>query len=147
MSESLHIVCPACDSVNRIPAVRLGDGPKCGQCHQPLFTGRPLALTAHNFPKHIARSDTPLLVDFWAPWCGPCKMMAPVFEQAARQLEPRIRLVKVNTEQEQALGAQYGIRSIPTLVLFNGGREVARQAGAMGAADIVRWVQSRLAGS
>jgi thioredoxin 2 len=144
MSESMHIVCPHCDVVNRIPAARLGEGPKCGKCHRPLFSGQPIELTAANFQKHIGRSDIPLLVDFWAPWCGPCKMMAPQFAQAAGQLEPRLRLAKVNTEEEQMLGAQFGIRSIPTLALFRGGREVARQAGAMGAADIIRWVQSRV---
>lgn len=144
MSESVHIVCPNCEAVNRIPGARLGDGPKCGKCHRPLFSGHPVELTGTNFQKHITRNDIPVLVDFWAPWCGPCKMMAPAFEQAARQLEPRVRLVKVNTEVEQMLGAQFGIRSIPTLALFNGGREVARQAGAMGGADILRWVQAQL---
>ncbi|MEJ2345417.1 MAG: thioredoxin TrxC [Gammaproteobacteria bacterium] len=142
MSESLHIVCPHCDAVNRIPAARLGEGPKCGKCHRPLFTGHPVELTAASFQQHAARSDIPLLVDFWAPWCGPCKMMAPQFVQAAAQLEPRVRLAKVNTDAEQMLGAQFGIRSIPTLALFKGGHEVARQAGAMGAADIVRWARS-----
>ena len=144
MSESLHIVCPYCDAVNRIPAARLSDGPKCGNCHRHLFSGHPIELGGANFQKHITRSDIPVLVDFWAPWCGPCKMMAPQFEQATSQLEPRLRLAKVNTEAEQMLGAQFGIRSIPTLALFKGGREVARQPGAMGAADIVRWVQSHL---
>ncbi len=144
MSESLHIVCPACDAVNRIPAARLEEGPKCGKCRQPLFSGHPSELSAANFQKHITRNDIPVVVDFWAPWCGPCKMMAPQFEQAAAQLEPRLRLAKVNTEAEQMLGAQFGIRSIPTLAIFKGGREVARQPGAMGAADIVRWVQSQV---
>ena len=144
MSEPLHIVCPHCDAVNRIPAARLGEGPKCGKCHRPLFSGHPVELGSANFQRHIARNDVPVLVDFWAPWCGPCKMMAPAFEQAARELEPRVRLAKVNTEAEQMLGAQFGIRSIPTLALFNGGREVARQAGAMGAADILRWVRAQL---
>jgi thioredoxin 2 len=142
MSESLHIVCPHCDAVNRIPAARLGEGPKCGKCHQPLFTGHPIELTAANFQQHVTRSDIPLLVDFWAPWCGPCQMMAPQFVQAAAELEPRVRLAKVNTDAEQMLGTRFGIRSIPTLALFKGGREAARQPGAMGAADIVRWVRS-----
>jgi len=146
MSESLHIVCPHCDAVNRIPAARLGEQPKCGKCHRRLFEGHPIELSGRNFQKHISRNDIPVLVDFWAPWCGPCKMMAPQFEQAAAQLEPRVRLAKVNTEAEQALGAQYGIRSIPTLALFRGGKEIARQPGAMGAADIVRWTQSHIAG-
>ena len=139
MSESLHIVCLHCEAVNRIPTARLGEKPKCGRCHQQLFTAHPGELTEANFERHVDRSDIPLLVDFWAPWCGPCKMMAPAFEQAAVQLEPHLRLVKVNTEVEQRLGAKYGIRSIPTLALFQHGREVARQAGAMGTADIVRW--------
>ncbi|MEW6414419.1 MAG: thioredoxin TrxC [Pseudomonadota bacterium] len=144
MSDSRHIVCPHCHAVNRVPADRLAQAPKCGQCHQPLFSGHPVALTAATFGKHIQRSDIPVLVDFWAPWCGPCKMMAPQFEQAARLLEPRVRLAKVDTEAEQQLGAQFGIRSIPTLALFSGGREIARQPGAMGAQDIVRWVQAHL---
>ncbi|MGD2055326.1 MAG: thioredoxin TrxC [Gammaproteobacteria bacterium] len=142
MSDTLNIVCPHCTAVNRIPAVRLGDGPKCGRCHQPLFTGHPLELRAQNFQTHVGRNEIPLVVDFWAPWCGPCKMMAPAFEQAASRLEPRVRLAKLNTETEQAIGARLGIRSIPTLVLFRNGQEIARQPGAMGAADIIRWVQA-----
>lgn len=144
MSDAVHVVCPACDAVNRIPAARLADGPKCGQCKSALFTGKPLALTAANFDKHIGRSDIPVVVDFWAPWCGPCKMMAPQYEQAAQSLEPAVRLAKLDTETHQALGARYNIRSIPTLAVFKGGREVARQAGAMGMNDIVRWVRSQL---
>ncbi|MEP4547327.1 MAG: thioredoxin TrxC [Saccharospirillum sp.] len=144
MGDSVHVVCPACDAVNRIPAARLADGPKCGQCKSALFTGKPLALTAANFEKHIGRSDIPVVVDFWAPWCGPCKMMAPQYEQAAQSLEPAVRLAKLDTEAHQALGARYNIRSIPTLAVFKGGREVARQAGAMGMNDIIRWVRSQL---
>ena len=144
MTESLHIVCPHCDAVNRVPESRLVENPVCGKCGQPLFNAHPVALTQQTFAKAITRNDIPVLVDFWAPWCGPCKMMAPQFEQAARTLEPRMRLAKVDTEAEQMLGAQYGIRSIPTLALFKGGKEIARQAGAMGAADIVRWAQSHL---
>jgi thioredoxin 2 len=144
MSESLHIVCPNCNATNRIPAARLRQAPKCGKCHAALFSGQPLEVASTAFDKHIARDEIPLLVDFWAPWCGPCKMMAPAFQQAAAQLEPEVRLLKVNTEAEQQLGARFNIRSIPTLALFRDGREVARQAGAMGAADIVRWARSRL---
>lgn len=144
MKESLHVVCPHCDATNRIAAVRLGQRPKCGSCHHPLFTGHPIELSSDSFERHVGRGDLPVVVDFWAPWCGPCKMMAPAFEQAARELEPEVRLAKINTDQEQALGARFGIRSIPTLALFSDGREVARQAGAMGAPDIVRWVTSRL---
>jgi thioredoxin 2 len=142
MSDTLNIVCPHCTAVNRIPVARLDDGPKCGKCHRPLFTGHPLELHAQNFQTHIGRNEIPLVVDFWAPWCGPCKMMAPEFEQAASRLEPRVRLAKLNTEVEQAIGARLGIRSIPTLILFRDGQEVVRQPGAMGAADIIRWVQA-----
>jgi len=144
MSDSLHLVCPHCHAINRVPTSRLGQAPNCGQCHRPLFDAHPLELTAATFDRHISRNDIPLLVDFWAPWCGPCKMMAPQFAQAAGLLEPQVRLAKVNTEAEQGLGAQYGIRSIPTLALFRGGREIARQPGAMGAQDIVNWVRSQL---
>jgi thioredoxin 2 len=144
MSDSLHLVCPNCNAINRVPAARLAESPNCGQCHRPLFDAHPVALTATTFDRHISRNDLPVLVDFWAPWCGPCKMMAPQFAQAARLLEPRVRLAKVDTEAEQGLGAQHGIRSIPTLALFRGGREIARQPGAMGAQDIVAWVRAQL---
>jgi thioredoxin 2 len=142
--SQLHVVCPHCHTTNRIDGDQLGSAPDCGSCHRALFTGQPVNLSATEFDRHITRSQLPVLVDFWAPWCGPCRMMAPAFEQAARELEPRVRLVKVNTEEAQGLGARLNIRSIPTLALFVGGREVARQAGAMGAPDIVRWTQGQL---
>jgi thioredoxin 2 len=146
MSESLHIVCPHCHTTNRVRVDQLGSAPDCGQCKQPLFTGKPVDLAEAAFDKHLQRNQIPLLVDFWAPWCGPCSQMAPAYVQAAGQLEPRVRVAKVDTEAQQALGARYQIRSIPTLALFVGGREVARQAGAMGASDIVRWTRQHLPG-
>jgi|SRR5690348_914382 len=142
MTDLLHIVCPHCQAVNRVPRERSGTAPNCGKCHRPLFEGKPVEVDEAVFQKHVARNGIPVLVDFWAPWCGPCKMMAPEFVKAAAQLEPRMRLLKVDTDAQQALGARYAIRSIPTLALFRDGREVARQAGAMQAAGILQWVRS-----
>lgn len=144
MSESLHLVCPHCDAVNRVPRDRLTAAPKCGQCHLPLFAGLPVALDEPRFARHVQRSDLPLLVDFWAPWCGPCRAMGPAFEAAAKTLEPEIRLVKVNTEEAQGLANRLGIRSIPTLALFRGGGESARTAGAMDTRSIVAWAREHL---
>lgn len=143
MTDALHIVCPHCHTTNRVRSADLANAPDCGSCHQALFVGHSLALNEAQFDRHMARSQIPVLVDFWAPWCGPCRQMAPAFEQAASLLEPQFRLVKVDTEAEKNLGARFNIRSIPTLALFANGREVARQPGAMGAAEIVRWARAQ----
>ena len=141
MNDSKHVVCPHCLQINRVAVARLSDDPRCGKCKGSLFTGKPTALSEADFERFVGRSDIPVVVDFWAPWCGPCKMMAPAYEQAAGQLEPVVRLAKLNTEEAPDLGRRYGIRSIPTLVMFRQGREVARQPGAMGLPQIVQWVQ------
>ena len=143
MTDPLHIVCPHCHTTNRVRQDDLAGAPDCGGCRKSLFMAHSLALDGPNFDRHVNRSHIPLLVDFWAPWCGPCRQMAPAFEQAAAQLEPNFRLVKVDTEANQAVGARFNIRSIPTLALFCEGREVARQAGAIGAAEIVRWARAQ----
>ena len=133
------IVCPSCHATNRVPEARLGDGPVCGTCKASLTTPEPFALDDTTFANYIARTELPIVVDFWAAWCGPCKMMAPQFALAAKQL-PNVRFAKVDTEAAQQTASLFNIRSIPTMVVFSGGSEIARQSGAMSAADIARWV-------
>ena len=142
MSNSKNIVCPHCDAVNRVPAEKLSDQPVCGKCKEALFSGHPHELNNNNFALHISRNDIPVLVDFWAPWCGPCRMMAPAYEKVAQRLEPELRVVKLNTEDSQLIAEQYNIQSIPTLALFKGGVEVSRKSGAMDAALIEAWIKS-----
>ena len=145
MTEPLHVPCPHCGAVNRVPASRLAEAPSCGKCKSPLLPAEPVELDEPSFDRQIA-GDLPVVVDFWAGWCGPCRMMAPHFARAAQMLAPDIRFAKLDTERAQAVAARYGIRSIPTLIVFRDGREVARQSGAMDANGLVRWVRSATAG-
>ena len=139
MNDKAHVVCPACLTQNRLPIERLGNAPTCGKCKKHLFNAHPVELTTASFDRFIERTDIPVVVDFWAPWCGPCRTMAPAFLNAAKTLEPHMRLVKVDIEAEPAIAGRFSIQSIPTLCLFHRGKEVSRKNGAMTESNIVQW--------
>jgi len=140
----MQLVCPHCLALNRVPDNKSAKQANCGKCHKGLFTGRALAVNTQTFERMLAKDDSPLVVDFWAAWCGPCKMMAPTFEQAASQVEPRARLLKIDTEAEQNLAARYQIRSIPTLMVFSSGKEKARVSGALDQSSLTAWINQNI---
>lgn len=144
MNANVHVVCPHCHTTNRLPRERLGGDARCGQCKQVLLAGEAFELSQADFARHVASSDLPLVVDFWAPWCAPCRAMAPAYEAAAAKLAPGVVLAKLNTEAEPELAARFAIRSIPTLVAFKDGREVARRSGASDLPGLVQWITSHV---
>ena len=143
-AAALLVACPQCHSLVRVPEARAGEHPKCPQCKASLLAGQPVELDAAGFAVHVQRATLPVLVDFWAPWCAPCRMMAPVLERTAAERATALRVAKVNTDEQQQLAGQFGIRSIPTLILFRGGREIARQSGAVDATTLGRWLDRAL---
>jgi len=145
MSTPLHVVCGACGAANRLPAARLAEEPNCGKCHRPLLDGRPVELTDASFDKFVQRNDLPVVVDFWADWCGPCKMMAPIFAQAAGEQRTRIRFAKLDTDANPVIAQRYAIRSIPSLLLFKGGNEADRAVGALDAGRLRQWLSRHVA--
>ena len=144
--STTKVTCPKCNASNRLPSDRLSDKPSCGKCKKPIFSGKPMELTASNVVATVTHNEIPVLVDCWAPWCGPCKSFAPTFEKAAKELEPNVRLAKLNTEAHQQVAARWKIRSIPTLILFKHGKEVARMAGAMSSSQLKQWLKQQVVG-
>jgi len=144
MSDFTHIVCPYCNGTNRLPSDKINENAKCGRCKKHIFNTLPIELTTENIDQHIKKNDIPVVIDFWAPWCGPCKMMGPNFEQASSNFKTRVRFAKVNTEDQQSLGGFFNIRSIPTLVLFKNGKELDRVSGALDANQLSQWINSKI---
>ena len=145
MTDTLHVACPHCNTLNRVARARLGEGAACGKCKQRLIPDRPIELNRANFDRQVGATELPLVVDFWAEWCGPCKMMAPAFAEAAARMSPKVRLAKLDTEAEPEIAARFRIQAIPTLIVFKDGREVARKSGALGTAQLVQWISTSVA--